>query len=169
MEVEKQIRDLERRIDHVASGRGRTFRDGPQAGLSNPEIRQLLGELAEEHAELTWEVKTLKGRLGLLQNKLDWATQARRIAVIASAKLETATPDDQVALIELLDIRAKALDDGYEISGSIPLETPDSRGEIDRRLLGSPPPAQPGGDPQPPRHRRPQDTPAPIPEATPGW
>jgi len=129
-ELQAQVSDCQRRLKQIDAERLRTFRDAPQAGLTPPETHQILAQLADEHDETTRELRTLEGRLRVTETEHDPVALAGQLAQTASAKLDTATLQDQADLLTLLDIHITATEDGYEIAGSIPLGDQQSDGKI---------------------------------------
>ncbi|MFH1104030.1 MAG: recombinase zinc beta ribbon domain-containing protein, partial [Actinomycetota bacterium] len=126
---------LGRRLAEIEAERLRTFRDAKQLGLTNPEIKSLLGQLSADHDELTSELRRLRRQAELFDARVDPSHQARRLASQAAARLDSPNRETQAQLIELLDIRVKRTVDGYEISGAIPIEAPDQAGKIGTRAL----------------------------------
>ncbi|HUU61087.1 MAG TPA: recombinase family protein [Acidimicrobiia bacterium] len=122
-ELRSRTADRRRRLGSIGEERVRTFRDARQLGLTNPEIRHLLSQLAEEHDTLSRELRTLEAQVRLAESRSDPIAQARRLAQAAVATLDNPTLGDQAALIDLLDIQVTPTQDGYEIAGSIPLTT----------------------------------------------
>jgi hypothetical protein len=93
----------------------------------------VLAELASELDELEREIRTLEGQLLRARRNPDTSANLRRLAAAAAARLDNPDLETQTAVIELLDIRVKATADGYEISGSIPLDMEAFDGKMPTR------------------------------------
>ena len=133
VDLAARIKDLERRLETITNDRMRTFRQAPELGLSNDETRQLLRQLADEHEELSREISNLRGQLHVIETQPDPIARAQQLTGIATANLNDTTIEDQATTIELLDIRVKTTADGYEISGSVPLDDHLTGGKIPTR------------------------------------
>jgi DNA invertase Pin-like site-specific DNA recombinase len=125
-ELRSRIAERHRRLTEIAEDRIRTFRDARQLGLTNPEIRRILGQLAEEHDTISRELRTLEAQLRQAQATADPLAQAQELAQRAAAALERPTLEDQAAIIELLNIQVTPTGGGYEIAGSVPLAGADT-------------------------------------------
>jgi hypothetical protein len=137
-QVAVNARELQRRLAEIEAERLRTFRDAKQLGLTNAEIKNLLGQLAAEHDELTSELRRLQRQAELLDARVDPTREVRRLAVEAAARLDSPDLETQAQLVDLLDIRVKRTVDGYEITGAIPIEVPDQAGKIRAGTLRHP-------------------------------
>ncbi len=132
------ITDRRTKLAGVEAERLRTFRDAKALGLTNPEIKTLLDQLAVTHSELTAELRRLERQAELLETQVDPLEQARKLASVAVATLDDADLETQSQLVTLLDIRVKRSADGYEISGAIPIESPSQDGKIETGALQHP-------------------------------
>jgi septal ring factor EnvC (AmiA/AmiB activator) len=138
VDLAARIKDHERRLEAITKDRMRTFREAPHLGLTNDETRRLLRQLADEHEELGREISNLQGQLHVIETQLDPIARAQQLTAIAAANLNDATLEDQATTVELLDIRIKTIADGYEISGSVPLDDHLTGGKIPTRDLQHP-------------------------------
>ncbi len=124
------IADRKRKLAGIEAERLRTFRDAKTLGLTNPEIKTLLDQLAAKHSEITAELRRLERQAELLQAQVDPLEQAQRLASVAVARLDDGDLETQSQLVSLLDIQVKRSSDGYEITGAIPIESPSQDGKI---------------------------------------
>ncbi|HUU61699.1 MAG TPA: hypothetical protein VMX37_04885, partial [Acidimicrobiia bacterium] len=120
-QLRARITDRTHRLNEIGEERIRTFRDARQLGLTKPEIRRILDQLAEEHDTVSRELRTLQAELRFAETAGDPIAQARRLADTAAEALEHATLEDQAAIVDLLGLRVTPIDGGYEIDGAIPL------------------------------------------------
>ncbi len=132
------IADRKDKLAGVEAERLRIFRDAKTLGLTNPEIKTLLDQLAAEHSELTAELRRLERQAELLQAQVDPLEQARKLASVAVARLDEGDLETQSQLVMLLDIQVKRSSDGYEITGAIPIESPSQDGKIATGALQHP-------------------------------
>ncbi len=120
-QLRTRIADRTRRLDEISEDRTRTFLDARQLGLTKPEIRRILDQLAGEHDTLSRELRILQAELRFAETTGDPIAQARRLAETAAEALEHATLEDQAAIVDFLGLRVTPTDGGYEINGTIPL------------------------------------------------
>ncbi len=128
------ITDRKGRLARVKAERLRIFRDAKTLGLTNPEIKTLLDQLAAEHSELTAELRRLERQAQLLEAQIDPLEQAHKLASVAAARLDDGDLETQSQLVALLDIQVKRSNDSYEITGAIPIES----GKIETGALQHP-------------------------------
>ena len=124
------IADRKDKLAGIEAERLRTFQDAKTLGLTNPEIKTLLDQLAVKHSELTAELRRLERQAELLQAQVDPLEQAQKLASVAVARLDEGDLETQSQLVTLLDIQVKRSSDAYEITGAIPIESPSQDGKI---------------------------------------